>query len=454
MDRILLARWQFALTTCFHFLIVPLTIGLALYIAILETSYVRTGNKLYKRMAQFWGRFFLLNYAVGVVSGLVLEFQIGMNWSNYSRLMGNIMGGPLAAEALFAFFLESTFLGLWVFGWRKLSPKLHLVCIWLVFLGAVLSAQWILAVNAFMQHPVGYAVEQEIVKLVDFWALLTNPYLFYQLAHTLAASITTGAFFILGISAVQLVRQPSAAFRSALRFGAVYGLVGALLVAGVGHAQGQYLMRVQPMKMAAAEALWNTEAPAGFSLVARISEDYRFNVWAVRIPRMLSFLAYNNFDAEVKGILDLQDAYTSEYGGWDYIPPITLIFWSFRAMVGSGLLLIALSAWLVFRAVITRRDPARWLLRLLPLAMVLPYVANTAGWIMAETGRQPWAVFGLMKTQFAVSPYVTAHQILFSLIAFIAVYLLLLFADIYLMVKHTQKNAPTLQDSRRAVEEG
>ncbi len=453
MDSVLLARWQFALTTCFHFLIVPLTIGLSFYIAILETHYVRTGDKLYKRMAQFWGRFFVLNFAVGVVSGLVLEFQFGMNWSNFSRLMGDIMGGPLAAEALFAFFLESTFLGLWVFGWRKLSPKLHVACFWLVVLGTLLSAQWILAVNSFMQQPVGYTLEQETVKLVDFWALLTSPYFFYQLSHTLAASVTTGAFFILGISATQLVRQPSAAFRRSLRFGAVYGLVGAVFVAVIGHAQGQHLMSVQPMKMAAAEALWQTEQPAAFSLVARINEPGQINLWAIRIPRMLSVLGYNSFEAKVRGILELQDYYTAEYGGWNYIPPVTLIFWSFRVMVGSGLILIALAAWLVFLAVIKKRDPARWLLRGLPLAMILPYVANTAGWIMTETGRQPWAVFGLMKTQFAISPYVTARQILFSLIAFVVVFALLLSADIYLMVKHTQKNALALQEPRHEAEE-
>ncbi|MBN2002768.1 MAG: cytochrome ubiquinol oxidase subunit I [Anaerolineae bacterium] len=453
MDPVVLARWQFALTASFHFLIVPLTIGLSLYIAILETRYVRTGDRLYKRMAQFWGRFFILNYAVGVVSGLVLEFQFGMNWSNFSRMMGNIMGGPLAAEALFAFFLESTFLGLWIFGWRKLSPKLHLTCIWLVVLGALLSAQWILAVNAFMQKPVGYTLEQDIVTLVDFWALLTNPYLFYQLAHTLSASITTGAFFILGISAWQLIRQPSEAFRRSLRFAAVYGLIGALLVAGVGHAQGQYLERVQTMKMAAAEAHWQTEKPAAFSLIAGIDETAQSNPWAIRIPYLLGILAYNNPKAEVKGILELQEYYVIRYGEGNYIPPVALIFWSFRIMVISGLTLIALAVWLVFRTVIKKRDPARWLLRVLPLAMILPYAANTTGWIMAESGRQPWAVYGLMRTEYAFSPAVTAGQILFSLISFVVIYALLLAADIYLMVKHVQKQAPSLHDSRRDAEE-
>ncbi len=436
MDALLLARWQFALTTAFHFLIVPLTIGLCLFIAVLESRYVHTGDPVYKHMAQFWGKLFVINFAIGVVSGLVLEFQMGMNWSQFSRLMGDIFGSALAIEAMTGFFLESTLLGVWIFGWERLPKRVHLLAIWGIFLGALLSALWILTANSFMHQPVGFALRNYRIELVDFFALATNPHLFYQFAHVIAASITTGAFFILGVSAYRLARMPSPAFQHAFRFGALYGLIGALLVVGIGHFQGQHLMKVQPMKMAAAEALWESEQPAAFSIVAWIDEQEQHNPFALRIPGVLSFLAYNNFNAEVYGIKDLQIAYTSVYGEDDYVPPVTLIFWSFRLMVVAGTALIALAALATYIAVLKKQAPWPWLLKALPFAIILPYLANTTGWIMTETGRQPWVVFGLLKTRHAISPTVSAEQIAVSLFSFMAVYSLLLTVDVYVMRKH------------------
>ena len=436
MNPLALARWQFAFTTAFHFLIVPLTIGLSIFVALLETRYVRSGDAIYKRMAKFWGKIFVVNFAVGVVSGLVLEFQFGMNWSNYARFMGDIFGAPLAIEAMVAFFLESTFLGLWIFGWERLSKKLHLACMWLVVAGSLLSALWILTANSFMHEPVGYALQDKRVVMTDFFALTTNPHLFFQFAHIIAACFTTGAFFILGVSAYHLLRGPSEAFTQAFRFGAIYGIAGTLLVIGLGHAQGQHLMDVQPMKMAAAEALWETEQPAAFSVVAWIDEEAGENSFAIRIPYVLSFLTRNSFTAEVKGINELQAYYDGLYGSDDYIPPVTLIFWSFRLMVGAGTALLGLSGLAVLISVVKRKSPWRWLLKVLPFAIALPYLANTTGWIMTETGRQPWAVFGLLKTKHAVSPNVTGGEVFFSLLGFIVIYTLLLGADGYLMVKH------------------
>lgn len=444
MDALLLARWQFALTALFHFIFPPLTIGLCLFLAILETRYVRTGDEAYRRMLRFWGRLFTINFTIGVVSGLVLQFQLGMNWSNYARFMGDVIGSPLAIEAFAAFFLEATFLGVWTFGWERLSKKAHLACIWLVFAGTLLSALWILTVNSFMQQAVGYTVRNYRVELADFWALLTNPYLFYQLGHVLAAAATTGAFFILGVSAYKLRRAPANAdFRQTFRFGAIYGLIGALAVAGIGHLQGQHLMSIQPMKMAAAEALWETEQPAAFSVVAIIDEEAQYNPFSLRIPAVVSFLAYNRFDAEVLGLKDLQTRYTELFGEDEYIPPVTLIFWSFRLMLASGTALVVLAALALYLTVVKKREPWPWLLRVLPFAVPLPFLANSTGWIMTEVGRQPWVVFGILKTSQAASPSISAGAVLFSLIAFTTVYTLLLGVNGYLMLKHIRGTQPS-----------
>ena len=293
MDVLTLARWQFAFTTIYHFFFVPLTLGFSIFIAILETMYVRSGSELYKKMAKFWGAIFLINFAMGVVTGIVQEFQFGLNWSGYARFMGDIFGAPLAIEALLAFYMESTFIGLWVFGWDRLSKKVHLTTAWLVAIGSNISALWILIANSFMQNPVGYTLENGRALMIDFLALLTNPNVAYQFPHVLTAGIALTGFVVLAFSAFHLLknRQNNEFFSRSFRLASIYALIGAVLVALIGHVQGQFLVQHQPMKMAAAEAAWTTEKPAGLSLVAGIDENNQENSFELKVPALLSFLS-------------------------------------------------------------------------------------------------------------------------------------------------------------------
>lgn len=445
MDALTLARCQFGITTIYHFFFVPLTLGLSLLVALMESIYVRTGNETFKRMAQFWGRLFLINFAMGVVTGIVQEFQFGMNWSTYSRFVGDIFGAPLALEALLAFFLESTFLGVWLFGWDKLSKGLHLTAIWLVAIGSILSAFWILIANSFMQEPVGYTIRHGRAEMTNFFALLTNSNLWYQFPHVLMAGLTTAAFFVIGISAYHVLKRSkdSELFRHSLHIGVVTAVIASFLVATVGHLQGQHLVQSQPMKMAAAEALWNSEDPASLSLFAIINEQQRKDVFSISVPDLLSIMSYNKVDAKVQGINDLQAAYQHKYGPGDYIPPVTVTFWSFRIMVGAGTLMILLSLVALFFLLRKELEQKRWLLWLFLPVIGLPYLANTAGWIMTEMGRQPWIVFGLLKTAQAVSPNVNMASVLISLISFTLIYGGLAVADVYLLVKHGKRDPIT-----------
>jgi cytochrome bd ubiquinol oxidase subunit I len=441
MDPLVLARWQFAITTIYHFFFVPLTMGLAVLVAIMETLYVRRGDQVYKRMTKFWGKLFVINFAMGVVTGLVLEFQFGMNWSGYARFMGDIFGAPLAIEALMAFFLESTFLGIWIFGWDKLPKGVHAAAIWMVALGSNLSALWILIANSFMHEPVGYALRNGRAEMTDFGALLTNPHVWVQFPHVFFAAMTTGAFFVLGISAYHLLRKQDdeGVFQRSLNIALVYGLVGSVMVGMVGHSQAQHMVRAQPMKMAAAEALWETEDPAPLSLISIIDEKNREDIFAIKIPAALSLLSYNRLEGAVQGINDIQAEYEQKYGPGDYVPPVTLNYWAFRAMFMPGLLMpfiMALGLYLVLR---NRVQDTPWYLRLLPFAIPLPYLANTAGWILTEVGRQPWIVFGLLRTEDAVSPGVPAGTVLFSLLTFTLLYGLLMGADVYLLAKFARR---------------
>src|SRR3990172_1431460 len=285
----ILSQWQFAITSIYHFFFVPLTLGLGILVAIMETIYVRTGQELYKRMTKFWGTLFIINFVMGVVTGIVQEFQFGMNWSEYSRFVGDVFGAPLAIEALLAFFLESTFLGLWIFGWDKLPKKAHLAAIWLVAIGSNISAYWILVANSFMQQPMGYAIRNDRAEMESFWALISNPHVFVQFPHVITAAMCTGAFFVLGISAWHLARakdeETREAFRRSFRIGAAYGLVATIAVSVVGHTQAQYMTRVQPMKMAAAEALWETADPAPMSLFTFGHEPERRDLFPPPGPR-------------------------------------------------------------------------------------------------------------------------------------------------------------------------
>ncbi len=436
-----LARLQFAITVGFHFLFVPLTLGLSLFIAVLETLYVRTGRDIYLRMAKFWGRLFVINFAMGIVTGIVLEFQFGMNWSEYARFMGDIFGVPLAFEALTAFFLESTFLGLWIFGWHKLSKPMHAFCMWVVAFAGNLSAVWIIAANAFMQAPTGYVLRNGRAELVDFGAFFTNPYFLHQLPHMLLAGMTTATVVVVGISAWHLQRgNPSETFRASMKLGLSWGLAAAFLVIVLGHAQGLYVAKDKPMKLAAMEAHWETEQPAAFSVVAIIDESAKKNRLSLDIPYVLGILAYNSPFAEVRGINDLQKEAEKTYGPGNYIPPVTIVYWSFRLMVGIGtLLLLALGlAWWLDRS--NRLVEQKKLLRFLFWLLPLPYIANIAGWTVAEVGRQPWIVFGLQKVDKAFSPVVTTGHLFFSLSGYILIYTFLTFVWIYLMKKNARLN--------------
>jgi cytochrome d ubiquinol oxidase subunit I len=439
MDQLALARWQFGITTVYHFFFVPLTLGLVWAVALFETAWYVTGRDVYLKMTKFWGKLFLINFAMGVVTGIVQEFQFGMNWSEYSRFVGDVFGAPLAIEALLAFFLESTFLGLWIFGWDRLPKKLHLAAIWLVAIGANLSALWILIANSFMQQPMGYALRNGRAEMESFWDLVTNPHVFAQFPHVITGAMATGGFFLLGISAAQLLRRLDEtgrdAFRRSFAFGAVYALASTVAVMVVGHGQAQYMVRVQPMKMAAAEALWETADPAPMSLFTWGSEKEQRDVFAIKIPGLLSFLSYNRFEGQVKGIRELQALYELRYGPGDYSPPVKWTYWTFRIMAGAGLAMLVLAGWAVVALVSGTFEASPLLLRLLVPGLLLPYVGNSAGWIFTEIGRQPWIVFGLQKTEAAVSPHVGAGEVLFTLVAFTLLYGALMAADIFLLVK-------------------
>ncbi len=439
MDAVTLARLQFAVTTIYHFFFVPLTLGLSILVAIMQTIYYRTGDEAYKRMTLFWGKLFLINFAMGVVTGIVQEFQFGMNWSEYSRFVGDIFGAPLAVEALLAFFIESTFLGLWFFGWDKLSKGVHLATIWLVAIGSNLSALWILIANSFMQEPVGYVLRNGRAEMTDFFALITNPNVAAQYSHVFLSGITTAGFFALGISAWHLVRKSHLdLFRRSFQMATVYAVIGSVLVIVVGHGQAQHMVRTQPMKMAAAEALWKSENPASFSLLTIGDLTQRNEVFAIRLPALLSLLAYNQLSGEVKGINELQAVYEKQYGPGDYLPPIALNYWTFRIMVGVGFLMALLALLTLYLIARNRLELHPRYLALLVPALFLPYLANVAGWFLTELGRQPWIVFGLMKTEQGVSTAVSSGAVLISLVVFTLVYAALMIADIYLLAKYAK----------------
>jgi cytochrome d ubiquinol oxidase subunit I len=444
VNELLLARMQFGITTVYHFFFVPLTLGLSILVGILETRYVRTGDPVYKRMTQFWGKLFLINFAMGVVTGIVQEFQFGLNWSSYSRFVGDIFGAPLAIEALLAFFLESTFLGIWVFGWDRLPRGLHAATIWLVALGSNISAFWILVANSFMQNPVGYTIRNGRAEMTDFFALLTNPNLATQYPHVLAAGICTAAFFMLGISSYHLARKNGdpEPFRRSFRTAAVAATAGTLLVISVGHAQAQHLVQAQPMKMAAAEALWNSEDPAGLSLFTWGDEANRRDVFSIRVKPFLTLLSYGTAQGQVEGINQLEADFQRKYGPGDYVPSVITAYWSFRAMVGAGFLMLMVAFYSLYHS-FRRRAAAlspRLTLAIL-LAIGLPYLANATGWILTEMGRQPWIVYGLMKTSEGVSPTVSTGMVLFSVVGFTLLYGALMAMDGYLLAKYARGEA-------------
>ncbi len=437
MESLMLARIQFASTTIFHFIFVPLSIGLAFIIAIMQTLYLVKKKEVYKKMTQFWGKFFLINFAVGVVTGIIQEFQFGMNWSSYSRFMGDVFGAPLAIEALLAFFIESTFIGLWIFGWDKLSKKLHLACIWLVSISTMMSAFWILTANSFMHNPVGYVLQNGRAETNDFWAVITNPKLLVAFPHVIFGALATGAFFVVGISAwYYLKKRDIDFFKRSMTISLIIGVISSFGIAFSGHSQSTYLMSAQPMKMAAAEGLYEDSGdPAAWTVFANIDTENKDASMRFEIPYALSYLAYGEFKGKVDGMNKLQAEYEQLYGEGDYIPPVKTTFWSFRIMAGIGGLLILLSIvglYWNYRGTLVNKSTY---LKIMFGTLFLPFIANSFGWIMSEIGRQPWIVNGLMKTADGVSPTVSAGAVLFSLVAFSLIYTLLAIAMVRLFVK-------------------
>lgn len=461
MDPTDIARWQFAITTVYHFLFVPISIGLSAMVAGYEIAWLRTGNAQWLRLTKFFGKLFLINFAIGVVTGIVQEFQFGMNWSDYSRFVGDVFGAPLAVEGLLAFFLESTFLGLWIFGWDRLPARLHAACMVLVHVGTLFSAYFILAANSWMQHPVGYTYNPDTgrAEMDDFAAVLLNKVQLVTFPHVVLSAYLTAGAFVVGVAFWLLTRGPRpedrSMYRAALRTGATVVLVAGLGVAITGDLQGKIMTEVQPMKMAAAEALYETEAPADFSILTIGSLDGSQERFAIKIPRLLSFLAHGDTTSEVVGIDELRERYRAEYGAdpgaayyspGDYTPVIPLTYWTFRLMIGFGLAAAAAAAWLLWatrKGRVPMGRPLLWTAIALPL---LPLAANSAGWIFTELGRQPWAVFGLMTTERAVSPGVSTGEVLTSLVVLTAVYGVLAVVEVSLLLAAIRKGADPLPE--------
>jgi len=435
----MLARWQFASTTIYHFLIVPISIGLTLMVATMQTISYRARRSVpaggtvpesadtWDRASRFWGRIMLVLFALGIVTGIVQEFQFGMNWSAYSRFVGDIFGAPLAMEALIAFFLESTFLGLWIFGRDLLSPRLHLATIWLAAVGTVISAYFILAANSFMQHPVGlvYDTGQRRVELTSIWKVLTNSTQLVTFPHTILAALLTAGGLLLSISAWHLRRHgPDAdpVHRKVARLSLAVVILSAIGVSVVGHLQGQVMTKQQPMKMAAAEALWDGKNNASFSLFAVGDVEHGYNKVDIAIPDGLSILATNHPGGYVAGVNDVQALETAKYGPGSYVPVVWLAYWCFRLMIGFGVLagLLALAlAWQWRRG---KLESSTRLLRIATWTVALPLAANSTGWLFTETARQPWLVYGLLRTSDGVSPGVGNGFVLATLIGFTALY--------------------------------
>jgi cytochrome d ubiquinol oxidase subunit I len=426
-------------------------------VAAFETAWVRTGKEYYLRLTRFFGKLFLINFAIGVVTGIVQEFQFGMNWSDYSRFVGDIFGAPLAIEGLLAFFLESTFLGLWIFGWDKLPRGLHAACMWVVHVGTLLSAYFILAANSWMQHPVGYEYDEQTgrAELNDFAAVMFNSTQLVTFPHTITAAYLTGGAFVAGVALWLLVRRTTKdvdkpMYRTAVRVGSWVMILGGIGTAISGDIQAKIMTDQQPMKMAAAEAIYETEQPADFSLLTIGTLDGSEEVFSIKIPNLLSFLATGTWDGEVEGINDLREQYIETYGqdpgaayydAGDYVPVIPVTYWSFRLMIGLGLAAVAIGVallWWTRRGRVVTAAWWRWLAISLPF---LPVAANSFGWIFTEMGRQPWIVFSLMTTPNGVSPGVSAGEAGASLISLTAVYAVLAVIELGLIIKYVRAGA-------------
>jgi cytochrome d ubiquinol oxidase subunit I len=445
MNALDLARWQFAITTVYHFLFVPITIGLGFLVAGLQTAWYRKNNLKYLRATKFFGKLFLINFAIGVVTGIVQEFQFGMNWSTYSRFVGDIFGAPLAMEGLLAFFLESTFLGLWIFGWDRLPKKVHLATIWLAATGTLLSAYFILAANSWMQHPVAYSInaEKNRAELTNIFEVLFQKTAVVTFLHTIPSAFFAAGAFMAGISAYLILKKKDADMaRPTMKVGLITVIISFVLVGVTGDVIGKVMTEQQPMKMAAAEALYETTDSAPFSLFTVGTLDGSRPVFQIDIPSVLSFLATGDFNSTVEGVNNLEAKYDSQYGPGDYTPNIPLAYWSFRLMIGFGAIAFFLAIFTLWR---TRKGgelpQSKWFLRAMVTMPFIPLAAISFGWIFTETARQPWAVFGLIRTEDGVSAVVSAGSVLFTMIVFTLLYGFLAVIEVGLTLK-VIKNGP------------
>jgi len=462
VDVLDIARWQFGIITVYHFLFVPLTIGLTAVVAGFETAWLRNRNPDLLRLTKFFGKLMLINFAIGVVTGIVQEFQFGMNWSDYSRFVGDIFGAPLAVEGLLAFFLESTFLGLWIFGWDRLPRGLHAATMWVVHIGTLFSSWFILAANSWMQHPVGYRYNPGTgrAELTDFWAVMFNKVQLVTFPHVIAAAYMTAGAFVIGVGGYLYLRGRYAAdrdlYRRAIRVGAVVTFVAGLAVAVTGDFQGKVMTEVQPMKMAAAEALYDTEdSCAPFSIFTVGTPDGKTEKFAVKVPCVLSFLATGSTDGRVEGINQLRDEYQQEYGSdpgtayyhaGDYVPVIPVTYWSFRFMIGLGVFAAFGAALILFLTRRGRTPAARWLGWLAIGLPVVTVAASSFGWLFTEMGRQPWVVFGLMTTESGVSPGVSTFEAFTSVVVLTLLYAGLGVVELRLLSTYIKKGADPYQE--------
>ncbi|MNW24304.1 Cytochrome bd ubiquinol oxidase subunit 1 [compost metagenome] len=494
MDALEIARWQFGITTVYHFLMVPLTIGLGLTVATLQTMWHRTGNEHWLRMTKFWGKLFLINFIMGIATGIVQEFQFGMAWSEYSRYVGDVFGAPLAMEALLAFFVESTFLGLWIFGWKKLHKRVHLATIWCASLATIFSAYFILVANSWMQHPVGTKIVDDRAVMTDAWAVFTNNTALVTFPHTIFGAFAVAGGFLLGISWFHLYRRRKEGIDSvdangyvvvgedpsrgksrdkvdyqvwikSLRIGAAVAMVAFLGVALSGHEQAKLMFEQQPMKMAAAEAACHDGT--GFSVLslgditAKGSTNCDNVVAVFEIPGILSYLANGDFTTEIKGVNTLIPEYQEKYGKYypndesfgkyagqeiNYLPVMEVTYWGFRLMItlgGLSALAAGVALWITRKGTVPEN---KWLSRLALLGIAAPFGANATGWIFTEMGRQPFTVVPnpqmggvdqvFMYTAASVSPTVSAGELLFSLIALTTIYGLLLVVELVLLSRY------------------
>ena len=451
-----LSRIQFASTTIYHFFFVPITIGLAFLVAILHTSWYRSGDPEQRRLARFFGTLLLINVAIGVVTGLVQEFEFGMNWSAYSRYVGDVFGAPLAMEGLAAFFLESTFLGLWIFGWNRLSKRAHLVTIWLVAAGTVLSAAFIMAANSWMQHPVGYTINSSTgrAQLNDIGALFTNPVFLWGYTHVILASLVTGSLIMLGVSAWHLRRGSSVeSFTRTARLSLVILVPGIILAMFVGSELGVIEDRYQPMKIAAAEAQWTNCQPCSFSIfqIGGGKEDMT-PTQILEIPHLLSLLATNHWNGAVQGLSSVNAQYQQQYGPGNYVPNVFIQYWSMRVMAYTASLVLILALWGAWNIWRKRLQRARWFLLASTWFVIAPFVMNTAGWFLTENGRQPWIVQGLMLTKNGVSPSVSTSWVWITLTLFILIYGIFAVVDGFLMVRYSRKPLADVEEEQPADE--